>query len=67
MLFVQSGRSRYAGYIDSMGSESYFWTSRAYDNSGVQLSFALAFAAPDIHTSTNGSRWYGHPLRCLVR
>ncbi len=65
--FVRSGRMRYVGHVDDVGTGNYTWSSNAYGNSNFQLSFTLAFAVPNIYVSTNGSRWYGHSLRCLVR
>ncbi len=43
------------------------WSSRANSTVNFQLAFYLLFDASGVAPPSYDNRWYGFPLRCLVR
>ncbi len=67
LFFVRSGSVHYNGYTLWSGHDAYLWSSRAYTNAGFQSSFVLLFNASGVGPSYSNYRFWGFPLRCLVR
>ncbi len=65
--FVRSGAVFHAGDIVSGGIGGYSWMSRAITNPYFEHSFRFGFASLDNELSGFDLRWFGFPLRCLVR
>ncbi len=67
LSFVRSGDAVYSGRLNAAGAYGYGWTLFAYPNSTIQYTYNLLFSLSEITVDNNANRWFGFPLRCLVR
>ncbi len=66
-FFVRSGPIYYGGHTGTSGINGFGWPSRAYTNAYLQYGFNFLFNATDVSPSNYNARYWGFPLRCLVR
>ncbi len=70
-ISVRSDGLNYTAINQWFGVNGDGWSNRTVANDATQNSFALNFDASVVHTSMDFSyytkRYWGRPLRCLVR
>ncbi len=69
LFFVRSGDVNEAEYLISTGQNGAYWSNRAYSDAGILYAQDFFFDVLSTYSSYqyNNERWYGRPLRCLVR
>ncbi len=65
--FVRSDAIGDDGRVWNPGTYGHVWASRAYANVRFANGFNLLLAASVVYPSSNTDRFWGYPLRCLVR
>ncbi len=67
-FFVRSGAVWSDGRVGpGTGTDAVFWSSRADPAASFQAAFYLYFGASGVAPPSYDNRWYGFPLRRLVR
>ncbi len=65
--FVRSGQIVDTSFIWGVGLDILNWSLRSGPDKNFQNAYYMSVGLHNINASDNFLRFYGHPLRCLVR